>query len=93
MEKSQIKELRKLIEEVIYSHTKKDAKAPLELLKYKASLFDGKIDPYLFGKLRDAINYAKQASGKVQDKDHWISNVNNSWYYFEAHINDEDRTE
>jgi hypothetical protein len=51
MDNNTLKELRKLVNEVIYSSTKKDAQSPLRRLEFEASMLRGIIDPYLSGKL------------------------------------------
>jgi len=40
-------------------------------------------------KLGQAINSAKEASGQVQNKDHWISNAKQYWSVFESGIKEE----
>jgi hypothetical protein len=86
MDKNTLDELRQLINEVMYASTKKDAQHPLKLLEFKASGLKGLIDPYLSGKLGEVINYAKEASGRGKNKEHWISCVENHWYVFENGI-------
>jgi hypothetical protein len=46
-------------------------------------MLNGIIDPYLSGKLGEVISYAKEASGRARNKQHWISCVEQSWYVFE----------
>ncbi|MCX7066148.1 MAG: hypothetical protein NTW85_00365 [Methylococcales bacterium] len=87
MDKNTLDELRQLVNEVMYAPTKKDAQHPLKLLKFKASGLKGLINnPYLSGKLGTVINYATEASGRVKDKEHWISCVEKHWYVFENGI-------
>jgi hypothetical protein len=83
MEEGKIRELRQLVDEVIYSPTKKDAQLPAKRLEFMASNLKGDIDSYLSGKLREVVSYAKEASGQAINKDHWISQVERSWYVFE----------
>ena len=83
MDDNTLKELRKLVDEVVYASTKKDAQSPLRRLEFEASMLRGVTDPYLSGKLGEVINYAKEASGRVKNKQHWISCVEQSWYVFE----------
>lgn len=83
MDKNTLNELRQLVNEVMYASTKKDAQHPLKLLESKASGLKGVIDPYFSGKLGEVISYAKEASGRVNNKEHWISCAENCWYVFE----------
>lgn len=83
MESSKINELRRLVDEVMYAPTKKDAQYPLGCLEFASSGVKGTIDPYLSGKLGEVIAFAKQASGRVNNKQHWISCVEQCWYVFE----------
>jgi hypothetical protein len=86
MDDNTLKDLRKLVDEIIYASTKKDAQYPSRCLEFKASMLNGTIDPYLSGKLGEVIGYAKEASGGVRNKQHWISCVEQSWYVFENGI-------
>jgi hypothetical protein len=83
MDDSTLNELRQLVDEVMYAPTKKEAQLPIRRLEFKASGLKGAIDPYLSGKLGEVIVYAKEASGRVNNKQHWISCVNQCWYVFE----------
>lgn len=83
MKEEKIKELQKLIDEVIYSPTKKDAQISVRRLEFMASDLNSEVDGYLSGKLREVISYAKEASGQSKNKDHWISQVERCWYVFE----------
>ncbi len=56
-----LQELRKLIKEVMFSVSKRDA-------------------------LKAAFNFAKQASGSVKDKEHWISCAESSFRNFESRV-------
>lgn len=89
MDDSELKELRQLVDEVMYAPTKKDAQFPLRRLEFVASGLQGAIcaiDPYLVGKLGEVIACAKTASGRVKNKRHWISCVEQCWYVFESGI-------
>ena len=81
VEESKIKELKKLLDEVTYAPTKNDAKPILQRLQSMSSYLD--IDDYHRGKLSEAIGYAQEASGRVQNKEHWIQAMGRSWYVFE----------
>lgn len=83
MNDKELTELRDLIDEVIYSSTKADAKPFLNQLKRQALGIKKNIDPYISGKLNEVIAYADEASGRVKNKEHWISCVEQSWYVFE----------
>ena len=82
MKENILKDLRALIDEVVYSSTKNSAKAPLAHLEFIVSGIGDDIEPYYLEKLNDVIIYAKKASGQVEDKQHWINNINNAWYIF-----------
>ncbi len=83
MDDGKLIELRQLVDEVMYAATKKDAARPLRRLEFVAAEIKGMIDNYLSGELGEVITYAKEASGKVKNKEHWISCVEQSWYVFE----------
>jgi len=82
-------ELKQLIDRAIYASSKKEAQPSIKRLEFIASGIRGKIDPYLSGKLREAIGYAAQASGRVRDKEHWIRCAEQAWYVFETRLDDE----
>jgi len=86
MDMNQLEEIRQLIERVIHSRTKAEAKPLTNRLDFAVSNVKSTLDPYFAGKLGDAATYAKEASGQVRDKQHWISCMENSWYVFESHI-------
>ncbi len=86
MNNETISQLKGLIDEVIYAPTKKDAQHQLRRLEFMASGLRGRIDPYLSGKLSEVIAYAKEASGRVNNKSHWISCVDQCWYVFESGV-------
>jgi hypothetical protein len=83
MDENTLKELRQLVDEIMYSSTKKDAHCPLKRLEFKSSELKGNIDPYLSGKLSEVISFAQEASGRVKSKQHWISCVEECWIAFE----------
>ena len=90
--REKLSKIKKLIDDVTYSPTKKDAQIPLRELEYISSTIQhkGEIDAYLAGKLNEVISFAKEASGRVRNKDHWISCVNQSWYVFENGVKKEE---
>jgi hypothetical protein len=89
MDDQTLKDLRKAVEELVYSSTKSTAKAPASHLEYLVSNVSGNLEPYFFEKLREVVIYAKEASGQVKNKEHWINNVNQSWYIFENGVRDD----
>lgn len=89
MDKNRLDELRNLVEEVMYASTKKEAQHSIRRLEFMASALSGEIDKYLSGKLGEVISYAKEASGQVKNKDHWMSCVEQCWYVFENGVNRE----
>jgi hypothetical protein len=86
MDENTLKELRQLVDEIMYSSTKKDAHYPLKRLEFKSSELKGNINPYLSGKLSEVISFAQEASGRVRNKQHWISCVEQCWYVFERGV-------
>ena len=46
----------------------------------------GSFNGYTAGKLREAVSYAKNASGISPNKQSDIDRMNNSWYVFENDI-------
>jgi len=83
MDKSKLSRLRELVDAVINAPTKKDAKPLIRRLEFMYSHLYGDIDGYLYIKLGEVIDYAKTASGKAKDKEHWISCAEQCWYTFE----------
>jgi hypothetical protein len=86
MDINQRKELRRLIEAVMYSSTKKEAQTHTNRLEFVSSQLRSNLDGYVAGKLKKVVNYAKKASGQVSNKEHWISMVEQSWNVFETEI-------
>lgn len=88
MAKITLQDLNELQEEVsrlIWASNKAEAKPIANKLLFKANAFDYE-NPCDRIKLIEAINCAKQASGQVPDKEHWISCYQRSWYVFERNI-------
>lgn len=88
MDKNTLEKLRELVDAVMYAPTKKDAKDLIRRLEFMASHMMSDLDGYLSGKLGEVVSYAKEASGQVRNKEHWISNVKRSWYVFENGVKD-----
>lgn len=86
IEESKIKELKKLLDEATYVPTKSDARPIIQRLQLMSSHLGNEIDDYHLGKLSEAIGFAQEASGRVQNKEHWIQSMNMSWYVFENGI-------
>ena len=86
MDKNKLKKLRDLVDTVMYSATKKDAKKPIERLEFMSMNIMRDLDSYLSEKLGEVVSYAKEASGQVENKGHWISCAENSWYIFESRV-------
>ena len=84
MNKNDIDDLRVLLNEIMYARTKKEAEHPIRRMESIASHLKEKIDGYHFGKLEEAISYAKDAAGQVKNKEHCISCSESSWYVFES---------
>jgi len=76
-------ELRQLVDDVMHASTKKEAQHPLRRLKFLAARLKVNMDPYYAGKLGEVISFAEEASGRVSNKQHWISCADQSWYTFE----------
>jgi len=88
MDKNTLEKLRELVDAVMYAPTKKDAKNLIRRLEFMASYMKSDLDGYLSGKLSEIVSYAKEASGQVRNKEHWISNIERSWYVFENGVKD-----
>ena len=84
VDRNNLQELRKLIDEVIYSPNKVHSERPLRKLEFLAAGYKGNIDRYAAGKLTQTVGYAKKAAGQARNKDHWISNMERAWYTFES---------
>ena len=89
MDKNKLTEIRKLVEQVTYSNSKSDAKLYITRLKFAASHAKSGLDSYFSGKLSEVVSYAKETSGQVKNKEHWISCMESSWYVLESHVLDE----
>ncbi|MBU1138815.1 MAG: hypothetical protein KKA76_07555 [Proteobacteria bacterium] len=81
-----LEEFRVLIDAVIYAPTKKDAKFPIKKLEFFVSQLNGKVENYLHGVMKTIVNHAKEASGQVKNKDHWVSNVEDNWNYLKMEL-------
>jgi hypothetical protein len=86
MDMNDFKEFRKLVEAVMYSDTKKESQKPIERLQFMAAQMKGDLNGYAKGILKKVVNYAKEASGRVKNKDHWISLVEENWYLLKSEI-------
>lgn len=89
----QIKNLKELMEEVLSSYTKENAKSAIRKLESQANFLSEKLTPYARGKLREVISSCKAGAGQVKDKDHWISCAERSWYVFERESRSDSKTE
>jgi len=89
MNEKDLTELKDLVDSVMNTSTKKEAKPLLIHLESLASKLESDIsDPSLFNKLTcEVIPYAKSATGQVQDKEHWKACVERAWYTFENGVN------
>ena len=86
MNEEELSKIKSLINELIYSSTKNDGEKPFAALKSQILQYQGEIDSYLLGKLKESVNYAREASGRVKDKEHWIEMSERSLYTFENGI-------
>jgi hypothetical protein len=84
MKEKELETLKEMVNLVVYAPTKNDAQIPIRNLENMASNFKDDLDGYLSGKLNQVISYAIEASGRVKDKEHWIFQVEQSWYVFEG---------
>ena len=86
MEKSELSDLKDQIDSLVNAFTKKEARPLYNRLNSQASNLRGEINPRYHGKLMEAIDFAWMGSGQVQDKDHWISQMEAAWYTFEGGV-------
>ena len=82
MEESDLNELKENINSLVNASTKNEAKPLYRKLIFKLSTLEAEVGSYLLGKLKQAINYANEASGQVKDKEHWRLCMEKSWYTF-----------
>lgn len=82
------KRIKELLESACLAPTKGAARTTLKQLRLIASGLKGSkdIEDYYVSKLHEAIGYAEEASGRVNNKDHWISCMNQSLYTFESGV-------
>lgn len=86
MTKEQLLKIRKLVDRAIFSSTKSEAASIIKELEFLANT-ESSLNRYAQGKLREVVNYTKEAAGQVKNKDHWISCMESSWYVLEQKIN------
>ena len=84
MRQEDLSNLKSLFEQAEFASTKSDAAKSVKQLEFACSTL--KLDPYPRTKLSEAINYAKQASGQVKDKEHWVSCMKDAWNSFEREV-------
>lgn len=86
MNKSDIVNLKNLLDHLVYASTKAEAKPIYQKLNFEASRLPGEIDSYTRGKLNEAIGHAYSGSGQVNNKAHWKACMERSWYVFEGNV-------
>jgi hypothetical protein len=86
MDKSDIQELKRLIDRLIHAPTKATGTPIHNRLNVIASHLSGKISTYSLEKLKESISFARSASGQGRDKDHWEKSTYLSWSVFEKNI-------
>ncbi|KPA54128.1 hypothetical protein VT25_03565 [Photobacterium leiognathi subsp. mandapamensis] len=84
--KSELKEFRALVDAVINSSSKAEAKPYISKMNFAASYLHDKADGYTSEKIRKVCNYASLASGQPRDKEHHISNLERAWYLVESEL-------
>ena len=83
-----LEELDKLLNQVAFASSKKEGEAHARRLAFLASSLRSEVSGYTAGKLDQAINHAKAASGQVKDKDQQLHRMRNAWYIFKNDIQD-----
>ena len=81
-------ELDKLLNQVAFSSSKKEAERHVRRLEFLAAGVRSAVSGYTAGKLDQAIIHAKAASGQVKNKDHQLQRMRNAWYMFKSDIQD-----
>lgn len=89
MENKILEEFQTLVDDVVNAPTKKDAKFPIRKLEFFVSQLNGKLDNYLHGVMKIIVNHAKEASGQVNNKDHWLTNVQDNLNYLKMELKTE----
>jgi len=84
MNEEEIKRIRCLVDELICCQTKHDARILSPKLNSAISRISPNISPGALSKLHEVAAYAIEASGHSHNKQHWISCVDDSWYFFES---------
>lgn len=84
--KNELDELEELLYALVNANTKSVGKEIRKKLEFKASSYYERLDPYVRGKLKEAINYAGEASGQDREKAHWELQSQQSWYVFRSNI-------
>ena len=80
----EIDQIKDLVFEATYSSTKADASAALNQLNAIFMHHESSLEPYAREKFKELISYAKTASGRVTEKEHWINVVNSAFGKFKS---------
>ena len=88
LKQSDYKEIESLTNRIIWSDTKKDAANPLRRLKFLANTLD--VQRNISYMITELIGCAESASGRVQQKDHWISHTKTALYKLNAYVEREE---
>jgi hypothetical protein len=88
MNDSELIKLWKNIEKIMYIATQGEAKQLIAQLKFDVNILKSKINnPDAFKKLKSVVSSAESASGRVKDKENWISYTEEDWETFKSMIN------
>ena len=86
MDNEQLRKLRELIDDVAHASTKKNAAPYAKKLDSMVANIIGDLNGYTAEKLREVVDYAKEASGQVRNIDNLLSSMRNSWAVFESDV-------
>ena len=88
LKQSDYKKIESLTNRIMWADTKKEAAKPLGELKFLASKLDVKAN--IGNMVSELIGCANAASGRVQQKDHWISHPKTALYKLNAYVEREE---
>lgn len=82
----EFEEIKMLAYKVVSANNKKSAEPFVNRLDFMQRTLD--IEPYKRNVLAELVSYVSAASGRVRDKEHWMSAVNQSLFKLEPSSED-----
>ena len=86
LSREEFDKIKDLLEEVAYAPTMADGKNSSKKLNFYIGSIGRHIASYPRGVIGEAAEYASTASGKVQDKAHWLDAMEEKLYVLESFV-------